>query len=326
MPNESLTPPRAFPRHAGTLLAMLFLLLSGCGWNPFAGATFSAVIRDQAGQPLPGAVASSEGRGAIADAEGRVQLSDVRGRVSVQKTGYGRLEVDPQTGAVTLAKRQAPLSIAWDERYSAPVAMEGIKGHLVNRGFKVATLKSGPLPEAADVVVLACPSWFDESAYSQYMRAAYAGTKLVLLGEWGGFDGVDLAALTSLSSKAGISFDSAQVRVYGSGGQAQSWISVKGVAPSTLASGISSGVTVFTSGALKVEAPAQAVLTSEPSAIRILRWDVGVQTLAALGPLGSSQVVAIADSSLFSDENGPEGNPQWKASDNPRFAENVMAW
>ncbi|GEM_PF-3211958 len=305
---------------------MLALSLAGCGWNPFPGVTFSAVITDQSGLPLPGAVASSGGRGAIADAEGRVQLKDAGSRVWVQKTGYGRLEVDSHTGSVTLAKRNAPLKVIWDERYSTPVPMEGIKSHLVNRGFEVATLTAGSLPEDADVIVLACPSFFDDAAYTQYMRAAYAGTKLVLLGEWGGFDGVDLAALTSLSSKAGISFDSGQVRIYGSGGQPQSWLAIKSVAPAPLASGITTGVTVFTSGVLTLEAAAQPILTSESSAIRILRWDVGPQTMAALGPLGRSQLIAIADSSLFSDQNGSDASPQWKASDNARFAENVMAW
>ncbi|MNY68103.1 hypothetical protein D3C86_2058120 [compost metagenome] len=77
---------------------------------------------------------------------------------------------------------------------------------------------------------------------------------------------------------------------------------------------------------LSVSAPAQALLGTDPKAIRILRWDVGAQTLAAMGPLGRSQVVAIADASLFSDEAGPDSTAQWKASDNARFAENVMSW
>jgi hypothetical protein len=244
----------------------------------------------------------------------------------VQKTGYGRLEVDAQSGAVTLAKRATPVTIVWDERFSAPVPMEGLKSHLVNRGFSVSTLSSGAPPAEADVLVLSCPSWFTEEAYGQYMRAAHAGTKLILLGEWGGHDGVDLAALTSISSKAGISFQSGQVRVYGSEGQPQSWLSLSEISPSPLASGVTAGVTVFTAGLLALEAPARAVLASDPKAIRILRWEVGAQTLAAMGPLGKSQVLAIADSSLFSDATGPQGAPQWKATDNARFAENVMAW
>lgn len=311
------------------LQALQFLslaLLSGCGWAPFGGATFQAVITDQAGLPLPGAVASTGGRGAIADAKGRVTLPNAGSRVWVQKTGYGPMEVDSKTGAVTLARRNQPVKIIWDERFSAPVPMEGLKNHLVNRGFEVSTLSNGALPKDADVLVLACPSFFDEGAYSQYMRAAQGGQKLVLLGEWGGFDGIDLAALTSLSSKAGISFDSGQVRIYASSGQPQAWLSFKTITPTPLGAGIGTGVTVFTAGVLSLSGPAQAVLSSEPSAVRILRWDVGVQTVAALGPLGRSQVVAIADSSLFSDDPGPDGAPQWKASDNARFAENVMAW
>ena len=308
------------------VIGLLALGLSGCGWNPFGGATFKAVITDQAGVPLPGAVASSGGKGAIADARGQVELPGVGARVWVQKTGYSRLEVDAKTGSVSLAKRSEPLTVIWDERFSAPVPMEGIKSHLVNRGFQVSTLTSGPLPQDADVIVLACPSWFNEDAYTQYMRAAYAGTKLVLLGEWGGFDGVDLAALTSLSSKAGISFDSGQVRVYSQEGQPQSWLTLSGVQPAPLASGLNTGVTVFTAGVLSTQAPAQAILRSSDTSIRILRWDVGPQTLAAMGPLGRAQVVAIADSSLFSDQTGPDGSPQWKASDNARFAENVMSW
>ena len=311
---------------ARVIVGLGLALLAGCGWNPFGGATFKAVITDQSGVPLPGAVASSDGKGAIADAQGRVELSGVGKRVWVQKTGYGRLEVDAQTSAVTLSKRQGPLTIIWDERFSTPIPMEGLKSHLVNRGFTVSTLTSGALPANADVIVLACPAWFTEEAYTQYMRAAYAGTKLVLLGEWGGFEGVDLAALTSLAGKAGISFDSGQVRLYSSEGQPQAWLTLSGISPSPLASGISKGVTVFTAGALGVSEPAKAILRSDDKTIRILRWDVGPQTLAAMGPLGSSQVVAIADSSLFSDQAGPDGAAQWKASDNARFAENVMAW
>jgi hypothetical protein len=304
---------------------LVALLASGCGWNPFGGATFKAMITDQAGLPLPGAVASSGGKAAIADARGHVELAGVQGRVWVQKTGYGRLEVEAHSGAVTLAKRNTPLKVVWDERFGATVPMTGLQQHLVQRGFAVVTLGSGTLSEDADVVVLSCPSWFNEQAYTQYMRAANAGTKLVLLGEWGGYDGIDLAALTALSSKAGISFESGQVRTYASSGLPQAWMAVKDE-KSPLASGLTAGVTVFTAGVLSITAPAQAILTTEASAIRILRWDVGPQTLAAIGPLGRSQVVAIADSSLFSDEKAPDGQPQWKASDNARFAENVLSW
>lgn len=304
----------------------LGVLLAGCGWNPFGGETFRAVVSDAQGQPLPGAVASFEGRGAISDAAGRVELWGVTGRVWVQKTGYGRLEVDVRTGSVTLAKRTAPVKVVWDERYSSGLKLEGIKTHLADRGFDVRTLSGGAIPQDADVVVLACPAWFDEDAYSQYMRQVFLGSKLVLLGEWGGYDGVDLAALTSIASKAGISFESGQVRVYTSGGQAQSWLSIKGITPSPLAAGVGAGVTVFTAGVLKTEGQAQAVLTSMPEAVRIQRWEAGAQTVAAMGPLGRSQVVAIADTSLWSDDPGPDGSPQFKASDNARFAENVMGW
>ncbi len=318
-------PAKPLPSRPAVILG-LALALGGCGWNPWGGVTFKAVITDQAGLALPGAVASSDGKGAIADAAGRVELQGVTGKVRVQKTGYGRMEVDAQSGAVTLAKRETPVTVIWDERFSAPVPMEGLKSHLVNKGFSVSTLSAGPIPANVDVVVLSCPAWFNEEAYTEYMRAAHAGTKLVLLGEWGGYDGIDLAALTSLSSKAGISFESGQVRTYGSEGQPQSWLTLTSISPSPLASGISTGVTVFTAGVLSVSAPAQALLGTDPKAIRILRWDVGAQTLAAMGPLGRSQVVAIADASLFSDEAGPDSTAQWKASDNARFAENVMSW
>lgn len=309
-----------------TLALLLALQLAGCGWNPWAKPTFKALITDATGTPLPGAVASSDGRAAIADAEGRVELADAGSRVWVQKTGYAPLEVDVRTDAVSLNKRDRPISIVWDERFSAPVKMEGLKSHLVGHGMEIRTLHQGELPQGAEVLVLACPSWFTEDAYKQYMRAAHAGSKLVLLGEWGGFDGVDLAALTAIASQAGITFESGQVRVYGSDGQPQSWLKLDRVSPAPLASGISSGVTVFTAGVLSVEAPAQVILASRPEAIRILRWEVGTQTVAAMGPLGRSQVVAIADASLFSDDAGPDGTAQWKSADNVRFAENVMAW
>lgn len=308
------------------MLLLTALALSACGWNPFGGRTFTARVTDSAGQPLPGAVASSEGSAAIADAQGRVTLSGVGTRVRVQKTGYSATEVEVRTGAVSLVKRPDPLKVVWDERFANGLRMEGLKAHLASKSLDVQTLSSGALPSGIDTVVLACPAWFTETAYSEYMRAAQSGTKLVLLGEWGGYDGVDLVALTSLSAKAGISFESGQVRLYGEGGQPQAWLSLKGIAPESLAAGIQNGVTVFTSGVLSVASPATAVLTSMPEAVRILRWDVGAQTVAAMGPLGRSLVVAIADSSLFSDEPGPDGSPQWKASDNARFAENVMGW
>lgn len=306
-------------------LALTATSLVGCGWNPFAGKTFKAVITDQAGVPLPGAVASSDGKAAIADQAGRVELSDVKDRVHVQKTGYDPLSVDAQTGSVVLAKRSTPLRVVWDERYGAPVPMTGLMSHLAGRGFQIRSLRTGALPPDADVVVLSCPAYFDESAYTQYMQAAHAGTKLVLLGEWGGFDGIDLAALTSIASKAGISFESGQVRTYSASGQPQAWLSILDK-QSPLASDLKAGVTLFTAGVLQVKPPARVALQSDPSAIRILRWDVGSQTLGAIGPLGRSQVVALADASLFSDEAGPDGQPQWKAADNPRFAENVLAW
>lgn len=308
------------------LFPVVLLAIAGCGWSPFGGQTFRAVITDQAGNPLAGAVASSHGGGAIADENGRVELPGVEGRVWVQKTGYAPRDVDPATDAVSLARRETPVTVIWDERFSAGLSMEGIKRHLVSKGFDVKTLSAGPLPDGADTVVLACPAWFSENAYTEYMRRAYAGSKLVLLGEWGGYDGVDLAALTSIASKAGISFESGQVRLYAAGGQVQSWLDIKGVTPAPLGAGLGNGVTVFTAGVLRTEGAAKPVLTSVPEAVRILRWDVGAQTVAAMGALGRSQVLAIADSSLWSDERGPGGGAQWNVSDNARFAENVMHW
>lgn len=307
-------------------LLLLSLGLSGCGWNPWGGMTFEALIQNQSGAPLAGAVASYDGRGAIADSSGRVRLEGVRGRVWITKPGYSPMEVDAKTDAVAMAKREGAIRVVWDERFSAPVPMEGLKSHLVNRGFQVSTLSSGQLPAQVDVVVLSCPSWFTEEAYTEYMRAAHAGSKLVLLGEWGGYDGVDLAALSSISKKAGISFESGQVRVYGSDGQPQPWLSFTNITPAALGEGVTRGVSLFTAGVLSLEAPAQSVLTSESKTVRILRWDVGAHPVAAIGPLGRSQVVAIADSSLFSDETGPNGQPQWSSADNARFAENVMSW
>ncbi|MNX95346.1 hypothetical protein D3C86_1276170 [compost metagenome] len=151
-----------------------------------------------------------------------------------------------------------------------------------------------------------------------------------MLGEWGGYDGVDFDACNSLAAQAGISFVPAAVRVYGTAtggvGTPDEWLTLRRFESASLASGLSQGIRLFTAGALEVKAPGQALLRTGEDAFRIQGWNAGPQVVAAAGPLGRGSLVALSDTSLFTDENAPDGTAHHRVLDNQAFAVNLLAY
>lgn len=303
------------------LLVAVGLLLSGCGL--FAPVPFEGTVVDAGGKPLSGAVVSSDKSAALSDGDGRFFLPDSAGTLTVRKIRYQARIVSRSMDRIVLEPDGRKVTVAWDQRWQSP-GMEGLMGHLAANGFAVTPIKEGNLPEDQDVYVLPSPAWFSQAAYEEYLRLAGRGAKLVVLGEWGGYDGIDLAACNALGSKAGITFVAAAVRTY-SDRASEEWLTFK---PSggLLDAELPKGIRLFTAGALDVAAPARPLLTTDAEGIRIQSWSRGVQSVVAAGPLGRGSLVALADTSLFTDEKGPDGTTHWQSLDNPAFAVSLLNW
>ncbi|MBO9542305.1 carboxypeptidase regulatory-like domain-containing protein [bacterium] len=303
--------------------------LAGCGWlDGFHG--YQGKVVDANGKPLAG-VAIASGRAATLSGEdGSFSLADSRGGVTFRKVRYQAREVDPGAGAsVVLKASEQPVSVVWDERWQSP-AMNGVITYLQGKGFSIQRVRQGELPTGREVYVLPSPAWFNQEAYQAYLRLASEGAKLLVLGEWGGYDGVDFDACNSLASQAGISFVPAAVRVYGTGiggaGMPDEWLTLRRFESASLASGLSQGIRLFTAGVLEVKDPARALLRTGEDAFRIQAWSGGPQIVAAAGPLGRGSLVALSDTSLFTDENAPDGTAHHRVLDNQAFAVNLLEY
>lgn len=306
---------------ASSLLAGAALLLGGCGW--FGPVPYEGQVVDPAGHPLAGAVVASDKAATLTGADGRFRLPDSAGTLTARKIRYASLKVSRSMDRIVLTPEDRPVRVAWDQRWQSP-AMEGLKGHLAANGFAITPVTDGALPEDQDLYVLASPSWFNQAAYEEYLRQAGRGAKILLLGEWGGYDGIDLAACNSLGTKAGITFVAAAVRTY-SDRTPEEWLTFR-PSKELLGTDLAKGVRLFTAGALDLQPPALSLLATDGEGIRIQSWSRGVQSVAAAGPLGRGSLVALADTSLWTDETDSDGSAHWKSLDNPAFAVSLLNW
>lgn len=304
-----------------SLVAALGLLLSGCGF--FGPVPYEGTVVDTEGNPIAGAVVSSDKAAALSGEDGRYALPDSGGTLTVRKIRYQAQIVSRSMDRIVLAPDDRKVNVVWDQRWQSP-GMEGLMGHLAANGFAVTPVSEGALPEDHDVYVLPSPAWFSQPAYEEYLRLAGRGAKIVVLGEWGGYDGIDLAACNALGSKAGITFVAAAVRTY-SDRASEEWLTFK-PAGMLLGAELPKGIRLFTAGALDLKAPARSLLATDEEGIRIQAWSRGIQPVLAAGPLGRGSLVALADTSLFTDEKAPDGTPHWQSLDNPAFAVNLLNW
>lgn len=302
--------------------ALLFaLMLAGCAWPvaPYAGQ-----VVDPQGAPLEGATVSSEHGAALTDARGRFSLADGRGELRITHAGYQPVTPDRRLSVIPMRPTGQPLRVVWDARWSPP-GMAGLQEHLSGRGIRVQVVTAGPLPVEHEVVVLACPAWFRAEARAEYAALAARGVKLVVVGEWGGYDGLDLQAVNAVAGLAGVRFAAAAVRSYASGAP-DDWLTLQALPAGRLTGELSKGVRCFTAGALELEAGAVPLLRTDEASMRIQAWGSGSQVLVAAGAAGRGTLVAVADASLWTDEAGPDGLPHWRTLDNARLAERLLAW
>lgn len=310
-------------RISALALAMAILLaLPGCAWLQGLSA-FRGKVVDSHGSPLAGVAIASDRAATLSAEDGTFVLADAGGAVTARKVRYQSRRVDPgRGGTIVLAPSDQLVTVAWDERWQSP-AMEGVIAHLNGKGFDITRVRQGELPAGRQVYVLPSPAWFTQEAYQHYLRLASEGAKLVVLGEWGGYDGVDFAACNSLASQAGISFVPAAVRVYGME-TPDEWLTIRSFDSASLATGLKQGIRLFTAGALDIKAPAVTLLKTGKEGVRIQAWSTGPQVLAAAGPLGRGSLVAFSDTSLWTDETGSDGTIHHKALDNQAFAVNLL--
>lgn len=299
----------------------LCLVLSGCGL--FGPVPYEGQVIDRSGKPLAGAVVASDRAAVLTGADGRFTLPDSGGTLTVRKIRFAPRTVSRSMDRIVLSPSDQPVKVAWDQRWQSP-AMQGLMGYLGAHGFTITPVITGSLPNDQEVYVLPSPAWFTKDAYEEYLRQAGRGAKLLVLGEWGGYDGIDLAACNALGSKAGISFAAAAVRSY-SDRTPEEWLTLH-PSEALMGAALEKGVRLFTSGALDLQGPAMSLMATDADGFRIQNWSHGAQNVLGAGPLGRGSLVALADTSAFTDEVAPDGTPHWKALDNPAFAVSLLNW
>ena len=330
-------PPRSNYQPTVPLAAVLALaLVTGCGasGDPQPLFTVSGRVLDEAGHGLPGAVVTDGQASALSDEAGRYTLGMFAKALTVTKPGFLAAHAAIEAGDTPVSRLTAhpeDTQVGLDTRISSHFS--GLRSALST----AATVKDYPATPLAnlDVLVLVTPTGVSISERQALARWVHAGGRLVMAGEWGGYPNQDLEFMNALASPAGITFTGATVKGIDAATQAPVWDSKSAIASASLAKLAAVGaptdqVYLYSTGALALAAPARAVLQSDPKAYSVLGDSSnrqGTQTLAAVGATGAGKVFALADSSLWSDEDSDgDGTPNIQRGANARLAGALVKW
>lgn len=298
----------------GGLPLLVALSLAGCPGPTPITRTGRVVGTD--GTPVAGATVSAPDTSAVTDARGRWALATGHATLEIRKPGFKAASAPATQPEVRLESSGKPISVVWDDRWSSPPS-EGIRTWLSAQGAALRTVTAGQRVLPADVVVLASPAFSSYDALAELHAAVRQGATLLLAGEWGGYPGVDLAALNDLAAPAGIRFDGSLIRDLAAAPGSDRFTPTF----SLPGAGLSEPATFAGSGALSAVPPALILASSGTASYRVSNWSRGPQIVAAYGPAGAGKVVAVADSSWLADAKSlGAGTPNWQVGGNPALA------
>lgn len=322
---------------AGLLLLSALVGLAGCGAGgaPQPLFTLSGKVLDDKNQPIAGAVVTDGQGSTLSDETGRYSLAVFDTAIAICKPGRADVHFEAKQGESPtshMAVGAAAARVGVDSRYGSP-GLSGLRAALATTASQLADYPDTPLSKL-DVLVMVTPGQVPDSEVGAIARWVHAGGRLVLCGEWGGYPDQDMEVLNALAQPAGITFTGATVKT--STGGAENWNSVSGISPASLATlaagtkGADDSVYLYSTSALSLDQPAKAVLQSDQHAYSVLGLSsgrVGTQVLAAVGASGEGKVFALADSSLWKDEDTDNvGKPNVQQGANGRLAGALVKW
>lgn len=274
------------------------------------GGTLTGTVTDAQGTALPHARVSAGEAVAFADAQGAFTLTGVplgTQTVIAARTGYAvalrTLTVTSTTAVGALALGAGSRIVTFEnaaQSYSASQsvwsALTTARAALSQAGYTVA---SGAI-EVADVrvVVAPGPTAYQDLAAAATRLAAFvtAGGKLVLLAEWGGHEDSSPVVLDTLARPYGIACGGDLVRA-SAGASDPLAVTLAGPLPGPL----TQPLRLYGAASIFATPPSLVLGSTGAQGYRIAGLTTGDWPVIATRAMGRGQVVAIGDTSAFTD-------------------------
>lgn len=304
--------------------------------------SISGQVVDAQGQPVANAAVFDAQKTQLTNQNGEFVLAyDQKSsfRLSVSKLGYQTLSQNvsitlddkKNLGKLTLQPLGRALRIGIDaSHHSLGTAslsdFQGLQSALQAQGHEVRVISSGLVEElnSLDVLMELSPaSDFDVEVSSAIQAFVLSGRSLVVSAEWAGFSGFSGGAANQLMQPFGMQFGFDTLRENGSG-----FIHVQHMEPHSLTQGISSLYFYQPASVLisKAENGAQILVRTGSEAFRIAS-NTGSYGLVAVTAFGSGKVIALSDTSLWSDHDSDgNGTANLHEGQNLLLLQQIMAW
>lgn len=307
-------------------------------------SSVSGQILDPSGQPVVGAAIFDTRQTVLSDAEGRFTLSYLQAadlQLSIGKTGYMRLEQplsvalnQPRDlGTLTLQRQLQPLRAMLDTSHQplgrqaeeALADYQGLQQLLSQQGYQL--ISSADLLNALqqlDVLILLSPSQpFSVEESSAIQAFVRQGGKLILSAEWAGFNGFLSSAANQLLQPFQLRFGMDTLRQGGHG-----FVTISQFINHPITQGLNQ-IQIYQAGSVEVlnsDPLAQILARSPEDSFRILN-NSGAFGVVAATAYGTGKVIAISDTSLWSDtDSDGSGSSNLNSADNRRLLEQILAW
>ncbi len=164
---------------------------------------------------------------------------------------------------------------------------------------------------------------------AQMLAFVRSGGRVIICGEWGGYSSLRIRELNGLAHGFGLHFNTDLVRYLDStGSQKAEWLSVRNLRPgSPITQGVEA-LNLYQSGSLFGISPIQSLALSPTRTLRIQSARTpAVHHVMMGGAFGAGRVVALADASMWSDDDTDgNGTINFLEASNRRLLKNLLNW
>lgn len=302
----------------------------------------SGRVVDNSGQPVVNATVFDTQQSQLTNENGEFVLSHDQAesfRLSISKTGYETLAQNvildlnekKELGTLTMTPISRPLNIVLDLSH-APLgqsslnAFQGLTTTLSQEGHNLQMVSSNLVDQLSncDVLIELSPSQdFGIEESSAIQAFVLSGHKLIVTGEWAGFGGYSSVAANQLLEPFGLQFGADTLRENGSG-----FLSSSNIESSPVTRGINQLYFYQSASVLisKAENERQILVRTGSDAFRITD-NSGSFGLLGVSPFGSGKVIAVGDTSLWSDDDSDQnGVSDLDEGQNRQLLQQLIHW
>lgn len=286
------------------------------------------------GQPVAGAVVSDGLNSAVTDAGGSYTLNGVKpGQVTltVAKSRYqtASLPVTAQNGTSgqNVSLTAATPSVYFDAT-SPGVALSHfgqLQAGLAAKGWQVATQP----PSNQGVWVLVSPSAaLPDATVKAIVSFVAQGGKLVIFGEWGGYNGFANVGVNNVAHAVGLHFNPDLVRDPGANASHPEWLTISTFASNNSTLATVKGLKLYESSSVFGLDPMTWWARTTATGYRVQdNATPGYKDVVMAGPFKGGKAIAIGDSSAFSDDDTEgAGTPNIKQANNLELVTQLFDW